>query len=187
MSSSLSRRTSRRTRRLAAASLLLAAPGLTACGFGAQTDQPYQPGVGSNVRGESLNVLGATVVLPFGTEGTFSASIANSDPSSPAQLTGITGEDVEVQLLEELAVPADGLLNLSDTGAVLVTFNDDTLSAGGYTRMTLSFDTGEEIEINVPIVNDEEEFADVVPAEAPSETPSATPGATPEASETAAP
>lgn len=183
MSSRLSRRPSRRARRVAAASLLLAAPGLTACGFGAQTDQPYQPSVGSNVRGETLNVLGATVVLPFGTEGTFSASIANNDPTTPAQLTGITGEDVEVQLLEELEVPADGLLNLSETGAVLVTFNDDSLSAGGYTRLTLSFDTGDELEINVPIVNDEEEFADVVPAEAPSETPSTTP----EASETAAP
>lgn len=166
-----SRRPSRRHRRVVAAALLLAAPGLTACGFGAQTDQPYQPGVGSNVRGEALNVLGATVVLPFGTEGTFSASIANTDPTTPALLTGITSEDAEIQLLEELEVPADGLLNLSDTGAVLVTFNDDTLSAGGYTRMTLAFDSGEELEINVPIVNDEEEFADVVPAEAPSSEP----------------
>ncbi len=161
---------SRISRRLAAVSMLVAAPGLSGCGigFGVQTDQPYQPSVGNNERGESVDVLGATVVLPYGSNGTFSASLVNRDPESEVTLTGITGDGVQVQLLEDVAVGPESLLNLSETGAVLVTFDDDAI-AGGYTRLTLQFDNGESVEINTPIVNDEEEFADVVPAEAPDE------------------
>lgn len=159
-------------RRLAAASLVLLLPGLGACGFGAQTNQVYQPAVGANERGESVDVLGAVVVSEEEGSGTFVASLVNTSLDQDDQLTGITGEDVEVELREPVDLQADDIVNLADAGAALVT--GERIAAGLYTRLTLEFASGQSTEINLPVVAPEEEFSDVTPAE-PSASPSASP------------
>ncbi|KQT92295.1 hypothetical protein ASG49_10240 [Marmoricola sp. Leaf446] len=166
-------------RRLAAASLVLLLPTLGACGFGAQTNKVYQPAVGANARGASVDVLGAVVVSEDEGSGTFVASLVNTSLDQDDELTGITGEDVQVQLTAPVELRADDLLNLADSGAAAV--EGEGIRAGSYTRLTLEFGSGQQTEINVPVVAPEEEFADVTPAE-PSSSTSSSPGSSPSAS-----
>ena len=173
-------------RRLAAASLALLLPTLAACGFGAQTNQVYQPAVGANEKGDSVDVLGAVVVSEEEGSGTFVASLVNTELDKDDELTGITGQDVEVQLSEPVELKADSIVNLAEEGVALVT--GDRITAGLYTRLTLQFGSGQETEVNVPIVAPEEEFSDVTPAEpSGSSSPSSSPSASESASESASP
>ena len=150
-------------RRLAAASLAVLLPGLGACGFGAQTNQVYQPAVGANVQGEAVDVLNAVVVSEDEGSGTFVASLVNTSLEDDDQLTGITGNDVQVELSEPVDLRSDDIVNLADAGVALVT--GDRIAPGLYTRLTLEFASGQQTEVNVPIVAQEQEFADITPAE----------------------
>ncbi|GAB3991679.1 hypothetical protein [Nocardioides marmoraquaticus] len=172
---------SRTRRRAAAASMLLAASGLTACGFGVQTNQPYQPAVGPNQSEGRISVLGTTVVVEgeeTAQQGTLSTNIVNDDLSEGVALDSVTSDDdVQVELLEPIEVGPQAGLDLSDTGAVLVT---GELTPGAYVALTFVFDNGTEIPIDVPVVNDLPPFDEVTPAEGtPSSEPSSSPGTSP--------
>lgn len=172
---------SRTRRRAAAAAMLLAATGLTACGFGVQTNQPYQPAVGPNQSEGRLSVLGATVVVQgeeTAQEGTLSTNIVNDDLSEGVSLDSVTSDDdVTVELLEPVEIGPQAGLDLSDTGAVLVS---GELTPGTYVNLTFVFDNGTEIPIDVPVVNNLGPFAEVTPAEgSPSAEPSSSPGVQP--------
>lgn len=179
-------------RRLAAASVALLLPTLGACGFGAQTNQVYQPAVGANEKGASVDVLGAVVVSEEKGSGTFVASLVNTEVDKDDELTGITGQDVQVELSEPVELRADDIVNLADRGVASVT--GDRIAPGLYTRLTLEFASGQQTEINVPIVAPEEEFSEVKPAEpsssaSPSESasPSGSPSGSPSESASAEP
>ena len=155
-------------RRLAALTVVLLVPGVGACSY--QTDQVYQPGVGVNDRDGAVDVLGAVVVSSTDGKGTFVASLVNDDLEESGTLTGIAGEDVQVQLSAPIEIEPESLVNLADTGAVLVT--GESVAPGRFVRLTLTFESGDETEVNVPVVEADEEFSDVEQAR-PS--PSATP------------
>lgn len=163
-------------RRLAAASLVLLVPLTAACGFGYQTDQVYQPGVGTDVRTGTVDVLGAVIVSGTDGSGTFVASLANKGLDKAVTLASVTGpQGLEVQLTAPVEVPAGGLVNLADKGAVRVA--GDAVTYGTYLRLTLAFDDGESTKVNVPVVDREGEYADVSPA-----LPAPSGGASPSAS-----
>jgi len=157
-------------RRLAAAATVLLVPVLGGCNFGYQTDQLYQPAVGVDDRAGPVDVLGAVVVSDIDGKGTFVASLVNTDLEDDDTLTEMTGEDVEVQITEPIDVPADTLVNLADTGAVSV---EGEVAPGGFVRLTLTFESGQETEVNVPVVDKAEEFDEVEMANpsSPSSTP----------------
>jgi hypothetical protein len=160
-------------RRLAALALVLALPTLGACGFGYQTDQVYQPGVGVNSRSGDVDILGAVVVSGSDGAGTFVTTFVNKDSDKPATLTSITGEDgLQLQIVKPVKVEADGVLNLASLGAIGV--SGDGVKAGAYARLTLEFDTGQKTEVNVPVVDKDEEFSGISPA-LPASSPSASP------------
>lgn len=164
-------------RRLAAASLVLLVPLVGACGFNVQTDQVYQPGVGSNVRSGTVDILGAVVVSGSAGSGTFVASLVNKDLDKDATLTSVTAADgTQAQLTAPVKVGADSLVNLASLGAVRV--GGDKISAGGWTRLTLTFDTGQKTEVNTPIVARDGEFSSISPA-LPAPSGSASPSASP--------
>ena len=171
-------------RRLAAASLVLLVPLTAACGFGYQTDQVYQPGVGTDVRSGNVDVLGAVIVSGADGSGTFVASLANKGLDKTVTLTSVTGpQGLEVQLTAPVEVPADGIVNLADKGAVRVA--GDAVTYGAYLRLTLAFDDGESTKVNVPVVAREGEYADVAPAvPSPSVSPATSPTASPSATAT---
>jgi hypothetical protein len=150
-------------RRLAALAMVLLVPVLGACGFGYQTDQVYQPGVGVNDRSGTVDVLGAVVVSGSDGSGTFVASLVNKDSKNPAALTAVTGPNgVTTQVVKKVTVAPDTLLNLASMGAVSV--RGAAVRAGGFVRLTLEFDTGQKTQVNVPIVDRNAEFSGVAPA-----------------------
>ena len=164
-------------RRLAVASLVLLVPLVGACGFNAQTDQVYQPAVGSNVRTGEVDILGAVVVSGSDGSGTFVASLVNKDLDKDATLTSVTAADgTQAQLTAPVKVGADALVNLAPLGAVRV--GGDKVASGGWTRLTLGFDTGQKTEVNTPIVPRDAEFSGVSPA-LPAPSGSASPSASP--------
>ncbi len=148
-------------RRLAAFAMVLLVPTLGACGigFGYQTDQVYQPSVGVNDRSGTVQVFGAVVVSGSDGTGTFVASFVNKDFEETATLVSISGEGVEAQISSPIQVEPDTLVNLADTGSVGVTGTEVT--PGKFVRLTLTFESGQATEINVPVVRDDEEFEDV--------------------------
>jgi hypothetical protein len=179
-------------RRLAALAVVLLVPTVGGCGISGfagaeyQTDEVYQPGVGVNDRSGTVDVLGAVVVSATEGSGTFVASLVNNDLEEPDSLTELTGEGLQAEVTDQLQVEPDALLNLSQTGAVEVTGED--IAPGKFVDVTLTFESGQETTMNVPVVRDEEEFAEVKLA-GPSESPSPSPGESesPGAEESAAP
>jgi len=139
--------------------MVLLVPLLGACGFGYQTDQIYQPGVGVNNREGTVDVLAAVVVSSIEGEGTFVASLVNKDTENDDSLVQVTGDDVDVTLTAPVEIPAGGLVNLADSGAVSVT--GETVAPGKWVRLTLTFESGQTTEVNAPVVPFKDEFDDV--------------------------
>src|SRR4051812_23564497 len=157
---------------LAVASLALLLPALAACGFNYQTDQVYQPSVGVNNRDGAVDVLGAVVVSGIEGQGTFVASLANKSEDDAATLTSVAAADpdsgVTVKQIGPVEIPPGGMANLASMGAVSV--NGPTVKPGAFVRLQLKFDSGQETEVNVPVVPQEDSYADIEPAD-----PSASP------------
>ncbi|MCW2846448.1 MAG: hypothetical protein JWR90_422 [Marmoricola sp.] len=156
-------------RRLAAFAVVLLVPALGGCGIAGfagedyQTDQVYQPAVGTNVRSGEVDILGAAVVSGIDGSGTFIASLVNKSLKTPAQLTSVTGPTgVTVQLVKPVDVAPDTLVNLADEGAVSVT--GPSVKAGGWVKLTLKFDTGQSTSVNTTIVDRDLQFSQVPPA-----------------------
>ena len=128
----------------------------------------------------------AVVVSATEGSGTFVASLVNGDLEEPDALTELTGEGVQAEITGQLQVEPEALLNLSQTGAVEVTGED--IAPGKFVEMTLTFESGQETTMRVPVVRDDEEFAEVKLA-GPSESASPSPGESesPGAEESASP
>ncbi len=162
-------------RRLASLAVLLLVPALGACNY--QTDQIYQPAVGVNDRDGTVDVLGAVVVSSTDGRGTFVASLVNGDLEEPDTLTTIAAADegaAEIQLAAPIEIRPEGLVNLADSGAVSLV--GEQVAPGAFIRLVLTFESGQETSVNVPVVDRAEEFADIEPATprppaAPSEAP----------------
>ena len=137
-------------RRLAAVAMVLLVPALAGCGFGYQTDQVYQPGVGVNNRAGTVDVLGAVVVTSLNGEGTFVASLVNKSETDTGTLVSITGDGLQAHLAAPVSVQPQSLVNLADSGAVSITGKD--VQPGGFARVTLTFQSGQKTEINAPVV-----------------------------------
>lgn len=153
-----------RTRRLAAAATLLAVPALSSCGvnFGAQTDQVYTPGVGVNERDGMVDVLHALVVTDDSGSGRVIAGLANNDQSEADELTGVevTEGDATAQLREgETEIPPAGFIQLAD--AAYVDIEGADVDPGNFIRLTFTFANAEPATLNVPVLPNTDEFANV--------------------------
>lgn len=152
----------RRRAALAAAGLFLV-PALAACGFSAQTDQTYQPAVGTNDRDGNLDVLNATVVSAADGSGTFAGTLVNNGDKA-VDLTGISGDGVK--LTTKTAVPGGGLVNLATEGKLALVA--DSVKAGDFINLTFTFSDGQSTTLLVPVVANTGDYADVpVPSASP--------------------
>ena len=150
-----------RSRRLALGigSLLLGIPALTACGFSYGTDRANQIAAGANEKSGDVDVLGAVVVSDTAGSGTFVATLANNDLDEVASLEGISpgvGGGIEPPEFAPISIPPRGLTNLTDEGGIKLTGD---IQAGLYTDLVLTFASGETVQISVPIVQNENEYA----------------------------
>ena len=181
----------------AAVALLLAVPVLSSCSstnFDAQTDQYYTPTDGENYREGTVDVIHALIVSEEPGSGRLIAALSNSETGDGGpvgvdsgdsaadgegegddELTGVRGvgesEAVQFSLVEgETAIPAGGTLQLADEGSAVsaVSGDPEQVAPGKYVRLAFTFANGEEAELNVPVLEPGEDYADVeIPETAP--------------------
>lgn len=166
---------------MAAVAALLVVPVLSSCGvnFGAQTDKVYTAAQGVNNRDGQVDVLNALIVSSANGSGRLIAGLSNNDGENPDQLTGVAGSGDDASLTVALqggntTIPAGGYIQLADDGQAAVLVSGEAVTAGGYVRVAFSFKRGEQAVLNVPVVSNTGDFADVVIP-----TPSATPSQQP--------
>ena len=144
-------------RSIAVAAALVAATVMSSCGvnFDAQTDQVYNPAVGVNDRGGSVDVLNALVVSGSAGSGTIVATLVNNDQDDSDSLRGVAGAGqdtgLNVQLGGPTTIAAGGLLNLADQGKVIVRGRE--ILPGKFVEITFSFDRGKAVTVQVPVVS----------------------------------
>lgn len=162
-------------RTLAAATLLLGAPALAACGE-YPTDKVYTPGVGTNDRSSSVDVLHAVIVADGDGSGVFIAGLANNDLREADGLADVAGarDDADLTFTPTAAVevPAGGFVQLNDGGGVLV--EGERIVPGNVVWVTIGFERGEAVTMDVPVVARAGDFAAV-------EIPTVDDGSAPEA------
>lgn len=179
-------------RRAAIAALLLV-PALTACGFNAQTDQVYQPGVGVNDRSGSVDILNAVVVSQSDGSGTFAGTLVNKGQEDDV-LDSVSGPGITASS-DTVTVKAGVPTLLAKTGQV--TLQGSGIRPGSYVDLTFDFGSGQSTTMKVPVVSAGGDYADVPmpgesssspskapkssksPKSSPSESPSASPSASP--------
>jgi hypothetical protein len=184
----------RRSLRLAVGALVLALPLLGSCGFDKATDKVYTPAAGTNNRDGDVDVLGAVIVAAQPDSGTFIASLSNNRADKDFQLTGIAGAgdwaDLKVSPTElSIDVVARGFVNLVDEDPITITGDFD---AGQVAELTLTFDSGDTVTMDVPIVYACNTYAGLDPSqqeptESASPTDSPSPGDVPTEGTTVSP
>lgn len=156
-------------RRTAAVAALVLAPTLASCGFNEQTDQVYTPAVGVNDRSGSVEVLNALVVSGADGSGTLLATLVNGGTAEDAlsQVTG-AGEDqsLRVDLGSPVEIPAGQSVRVSEERPISV--EGEAVTSGAFIALTLTFDRGEQVTVEVPVVARRGTYADIpVPSVAP--------------------
>jgi copper(I)-binding protein len=141
----------RRSVALTAGSLVL----LTSCGFDLATDRPYTPGEGTNEQGGDVELLAAVIVAAQPNEGTVVVTLSNSTAEEQA-LSGVSGPDLEVAEFDPIEIAPRSFVNLADLeDGVLVSGDFD---AGAFLPLTFSFESGEQVSFEVPVVTACDEF-----------------------------
>lgn len=150
-------------RPLSAAALLLCVPALTACGFDLPTDQVYTPGIGTNDRSSTVNVLHAAIVSEESGEGVFIAALVNKDLREDDALTDLAGSgadaDLSVTPPGQITVGPETLVQLNDEGGIQL--SGERVEPGNFVEVTLTFERGEPVTMDVPVVARSGAFADV--------------------------
>ena len=142
----------RRSLRLTAGALVLALPLLSGCGFGKATDRVYTPAEGVNDRDGVVKVLSAVVVAAQPGSGTFLATMSNNG-TDEASLDSLAGTDeadgLEVDEVEPVEIAVRDFVNLADDGGIPVR---GEFEAGATLPLTLTFSSGDTVELDVPVV-----------------------------------
>lgn len=143
----------RRTTAFAASAMTLLA--LTGCGtgFNAQTSQPYDAAVGSNLRGGKIEVLNALFVDNADGTATFSAGLLNKDTSghrlNSVSATNDAGSPISSTLAAPYELKTQTLYSPGKDGDILLT---GKFPAGGFVKITLDFEDAAPVTINAPVV-----------------------------------
>ncbi len=141
----------RRTRLLAAAALLLAAPTLASCGFDYATNRVNTIGEGVTDRSASVDVLGAAIVASTDGSGTFITTFSNNDEEADSFVSLTGGGDVELTAgaFEPVEIPGGGAVNLVDTPGVRLTGD---FGIGDFVSIVVGFEGGEQVTMEIPVV-----------------------------------
>jgi hypothetical protein len=142
----------RRPSALAATALALATV-LTSCGFDYATDRVYTPAAGTLSRDADVDVLSAAVVADSDGAGTFIAGLSNNLGDAEITFTSLTPDDGEtftVGEFEPITLAPLGFANLSEPGEGIEITGE--FEAGQFLSVALSFDNGETVRMDVPVV-----------------------------------
>lgn len=155
---------------VALSALLILVPALAACGLNAQTDKVYQPAIGTDVRGENVDVLGAVIVSSEDGTGQLVLSLNNNSLKDADKLVKISGDDLTIAEAG-VDVPANTLINLADKP---FTVTGDQIKAGDFVKLSFDFQSGESLVAEVPVVTNAAPYNKL-----PSASPSASPAKSP--------
>ena len=165
-------RTGSRRVGLLAAAVLLAGPGLASCGFDEATDRWYTPAAGanSNEPDQTATVMGALIVSTEPGSGTFVATLTNKSTEQPITLESFEGggeSPVQAAEVPPTEVAPAGHVNLAEKGGFKVTGD---FHAGDFVEVSLGFDNGDRVTLQVPVVANADHFAGLDgPAPSPTE------------------
>ncbi len=146
-----------RLRRLSAAAIaataVLALSGCSPLGENLQTNKQYSAGVGSNARGQHVEVLNSLFVDNGDKTATYSAALLNRDPEAHT----LTGVDVTTTdgtaITSTFATPRelkdDTPYNPGTEGDIILT---GAFPAGGFVKITFNFDNAAPVTVSAPIV-----------------------------------
>jgi hypothetical protein len=168
---------------LAAAAVVLAAPVISSCGvgFGAQTDQIYNPSAGTDDRSGAVDVLNALIVSAHDGSGTVIATLVNNNQTRADRLTGISGtgsnSSVRVQAGGATTIPPNGLVNLADQGSISITGKN--VVPGRFIDLTFSFQHGASATLSTLVVSAADPQYSSVPLPTPSSSASTPASASP--------
>src|SRR5688572_28722004 len=112
----MDRRLSRRKLALTVGAVVLAVPGVAACGFNYATDREYTPGNGVNHQSGKVDVLNAVIVSAEEGSGTFIATLSNNTAEAIRldSLSFDSQSTVQVAEFEPVEVAPRGVANLAD-------------------------------------------------------------------------
>jgi copper(I)-binding protein len=168
---------------MATAAIVVATAGLSGCGgnFNAQTDQIYQPAVGSNNREGQVYVLNALLVVGDGSDAALVAGLLDQAGTDDT-LTAVTaksskGNDLTVTINnDQIPLPTRTLVRLSQDASVAISGQAGDLGPGGTVSVTFTFQNADPVTLDAPIVAREGAYADVpLPSPSPSASPSTAP------------
>jgi copper(I)-binding protein len=133
---------------------------LTACGFNYPTDRINNVTAGANDRDGTVNVLDAAIVSKADNSGTFVGTFVNNDLTKEVSLAGVAGNGVFTGQEDQQPIPiaANGLVDLASQGGIPL---NGTFHAGQFIPMTFTFDNGETATLQVPVVADDGQWADL--------------------------
>lgn len=130
--------------------VLLLGGALSACGFDAPTDRINTIAAGSNERSAQVDALGIRVLSARAGEGRLIGSLANNT-GDDAALTDVSGEGISLARFRPVTVAGSAGLNLaSDVPAPVLLTGE--FAAGQVLTLDLTFDTGETVTLDVPVV-----------------------------------
>jgi hypothetical protein len=165
----------RRTLALGAAGLVAIAT-LTACGFDYPTDRINNNTAGVNYRDGSVDILNAAVVAKEADGGTFIATFVNGSTSKTISLQSVAGDNTAISSAQPttFSLSPGSLRNLATEGGIPVS---GTFAVGQFVNITFTFDDGETVDMDVPVVSDNEQWTGLdtstpSPSASPTESPS---------------
>lgn len=150
----------RRSFAIMTAAVALATAGLSSCGFDYATDREYTPGAGVNNRDGDVKVLSAVIVSSQAGSGTFVASVAsNSDEEVTMTDVALSGDGGTPAEFEPVAVKPGALVNLAEPATNIKLTGD--FGAGDFVKVSVGFDTGETVELEVNVVTNSGYYSDL--------------------------
>ncbi|QWC83915.1 hypothetical protein KLP28_09750 [Nocardioidaceae bacterium] len=149
----------RAVRGIAAAALLAISPSLVGCGFDPQTNQVYQPAVGTNFRSSTVDVLNAVVVVGEDSgEGRLVVTFVNNTQTQPDAVTDISGagddSNLEVGFENQIDLAPGSLVNLASVDPILVSGRE--LVAGALVNLRYTFSEAEAVSFAAVVVSTED-------------------------------
>jgi hypothetical protein len=154
----MDRRLSRRKLALSVVAIVLAVPGVSACGFNYATDKANTIANGTTNKDGDVDVLNALIVSGESGSGTFIASLSNNDTTQAISLESLSfgsNSTVQVAGFSPIEVPPHGLVNLANGEGIKVA---GEFEAGQFVSLTLGFDNGDSVEMDVPVVTEDDEY-----------------------------
>ncbi|HLN78438.1 MAG TPA: hypothetical protein VK204_15435 [Nocardioidaceae bacterium] len=151
-------------RRSIAVAALVLAPVLSSCGLHQPTDRVYNPGVGVNERSGQVDVLGAVVVSGKDGSGTLSAAVVNNNQQQGDALTQVAGSgqdaDVTATVSSPIQIKPGSSVQLTDESTPIAV-KGKSIKTGAFVTLTFSFQNAESVSLDVPVVANRGDYADV--------------------------